>query len=619
MTKKSRIGKTLSDLDVKRILEEAGKVERLPDEDNQQIREAILCHLRMKRESELGLWTRLRTSPSRRWISWGAAASAFAALLVVLWPQIQTVASRRALSLDEYLEKTSRRESTDTYLNYPAPTGTPLAATDEVHTPTRTLLNAVPRESLCGPRSLWVAAMRLGLPIEEREFTTGCPHDEKGTTFHDLKQIAESRGLVAELRHLNGEDLSQIQSPAILHVSGNHFLCVDPREKGVAQDGGKLRVYDLPKPALWTSLPDLEEIWEGDALVVSRPAETSVPQGPRIHFDNLLVDFAVAETTASIAYTFRNTGNAPLEVEELKQSCGCTAVRPHERLLEPGGTSQLTVDLALGGTEGPQFQIAQIRTNDPLTPTVPLAVQGVVRNSVQVAPGRVDFGEILPCQSATAEFLVSDRGDQTLKIREVTAIFADACEPANLPSLNVRWERLETSPQIARLKSEVLRRLESRPDLPRFRVIVTATVHEKTPSGTLEGALHVSTNRATRPNLRVPFRLSVVDDYYVLPPRVTFGIVKPGGMASQAIRLQRRTSRPVSLAASTSTFTSEITPPVDVTVIKERPEYIQLELNLTCPSALSLSRTSLAKGNLFLQTDDGFSVDVPWSSIIKSP
>lgn len=118
--------------------------------------------------------------------------------------------------------------------------------------------NAGPRrkDPWCGPRSLWVAAGRLGYSIDLNELAESCRMTKAGTTMLDLKNGATVLGLETEGARLTWEDLMRSNAPVVLFVSGDHFCCVDPREKSPGNQGDRLRVYDLPGATLWSRRPE---------------------------------------------------------------------------------------------------------------------------------------------------------------------------------------------------------------------------------------------------------------------------------------------------------------------------------------------------------------------------
>lgn len=76
---------------------------------------------------------------------------------------------------------------------------------------------------------------------------------------------------------------------------------------------------------------------------------------PLIEFETLAYDFGVmSETeTRSGALTFTNTGNAPLVIEDIKPTCGCTAVELQKKTYAPGESGSISVVFDPSGPNEP--------------------------------------------------------------------------------------------------------------------------------------------------------------------------------------------------------------------------------------------------------------------------
>ncbi|WP_370479612.1 DUF1573 domain-containing protein [Tamlana flava] len=80
------------------------------------------------------------------------------------------------------------------------------------------------------------------------------------------------------------------------------------------------------------------------AAAAERDAVAS--QFPVIEFDKTEHDFGEieAKTPVETVFTYKNTGDAPLVITDIKSSCGCTVPQDWSRdPLNPGDTGQFTV------------------------------------------------------------------------------------------------------------------------------------------------------------------------------------------------------------------------------------------------------------------------------------
>jgi len=98
---------------------------------------------------------------------------------------------------------------------------------------------------------------------------------------------------------------------------------------------------------------------------------------PKIQFDQTLFDFGKTSqvTTVSGVFKFKNAGDAILKLEPPKPSCGCTVAGLKPDTLPPGATGELAFTLNLGLNRAILEKHIAVRSNDPKTPEVTLAIK----------------------------------------------------------------------------------------------------------------------------------------------------------------------------------------------------------------------------------------------------
>lgn len=85
-------------------------------------------------------------------------------------------------------------------------------------------------------------------------------------------------------------------------------------------------------------------------------------------FQNPVHDFGkIAEEvgTATCEFVFTNTGNAPLIVNRVAASCGCTTPKRPEEPILPGKTGKITVSYSTTGRVGAFSKPIRVFTNVP--------------------------------------------------------------------------------------------------------------------------------------------------------------------------------------------------------------------------------------------------------------
>jgi len=107
-----------------------------------------------------------------------------------------------------------------------------------------------------------------------------------------------------------------------------------------------------------------------DALVI----------GPKIRIDHPRHDFGRVTEGDKLRHVFTvtNDGDAPLVIEKVTTSCGCTAAVVKEKTVSPGDQTEVKVEVDTNNRPGSQHKTASVFTNDPTTPQVRLDIQAEV-------------------------------------------------------------------------------------------------------------------------------------------------------------------------------------------------------------------------------------------------
>ena len=101
---------------------------------------------------------------------------------------------------------------------------------------------------------------------------------------------------------------------------------------------------------------------------------------PNIAFDKLLHDFGkVSEGDGAVShdFTFKNTGTAPLNIQDVKTTCGCTTREWTKQPVPPGGTGFVKVFYDVKGRPGAIDKTITVFSNSKTSP-VTLRINGEV-------------------------------------------------------------------------------------------------------------------------------------------------------------------------------------------------------------------------------------------------
>lgn len=98
---------------------------------------------------------------------------------------------------------------------------------------------------------------------------------------------------------------------------------------------------------------------------------------PHLQFETVLYNFGPTSQVAMVSgvFKFKNTGDAVLNLDAPKPSCGCTVAELKPNILPPGATGELAFSMTLGLSRGMLEKHIDVHSNDPLTPNVTLTVK----------------------------------------------------------------------------------------------------------------------------------------------------------------------------------------------------------------------------------------------------
>lgn len=112
----------------------------------------------------------------------------------------------------------------------------------------------------------------------------------------------------------------------------------------------------------------------------------------------------------------RNTGTFPLQITEVKTTCGCIDVKLHDRMLRPGEFAELTLILDAARAKGPVKKYVVIKSNDPKRPELKLLMEGKVNPVWWVKTQNVNLGNLSNGAPASGHFRVFRRRDKPVEL-----------------------------------------------------------------------------------------------------------------------------------------------------------------------------------------------------------
>lgn len=243
-------------------------------------------------------------------------------------------------------------------------------------------------------------------------------------------------------------------------------------------------------------------------------AAQKAPEAPQPAIDVVekIKDFGTVPKGDKIRATFdvRNTGKAPLEITQVRPTCGCT-VASFDRTIPPGGTGKIAAELDTTGFSGPISKAVLVFSNDPATPQVNLVIKADVRAFIEVLPRPlIIFRNVLQGEPASERLVLLSADGSDFKV-----------------------ESAEASGGTYQLVYKELGEKERIPDRKGSQWELTVTVPANAPEGMLNQKIVVKTTAAKAPEVTINVTGAVRPVVQVIPPQVNFGTVAGDALVGQ--------------------------------------------------------------------------------------
>jgi len=108
-----------------------------------------------------------------------------------------------------------------------------------------------------------------------------------------------------------------------------------------------------------------------------------------LEFEKTVIEDVVApgEKSYPFEFAFENTGDAVVEISEIKTTCGCTTAKLEKMVYAPGESGVIEGTFSVGSRQGVQEKKVRVLTKDLAQPEVQLALKLDIPQLVTMKPG----------------------------------------------------------------------------------------------------------------------------------------------------------------------------------------------------------------------------------------
>ncbi len=220
---------------------------------------------------------------------------------------------------------------------------------------------------------------------------------------------------------------------------------------------------------------------------------------PKVEIASPNHDFGEQWVGGQLKHTFeiKNVGDKPLNVLNVKPSCGCTLAGKYDKLIAPGATGKIPVSVNSTKLFGKFKKTIRVTTNDPTNQNATLSISGVIKHFVTVAPRSANFRQIKPAEEKDFTLKLTNNGEQPLELT--------LSKPQIGPSLT----------------AELVEKVPGK----EFELIVHARPPYK--EGRLSGAINIKTNNPKQNDLKIRISGTALARLDIKPKQLVISRPKP--------------------------------------------------------------------------------------------
>ncbi|MCI0642935.1 MAG: DUF1573 domain-containing protein [Gemmataceae bacterium] len=219
-------------------------------------------------------------------------------------------------------------------------------------------------------------------------------------------------------------------------------------------------------------------------------------------------DFGNVPRGAQLKHTFKITNiyKVPLEITNIRVTCGCLSVTGHPRVLQPNDSADFIINMDANRFNGPKTVRLYVTVGPEYVSTATLTLSANARLDVVFNPGEIDFGLVSRGQTPTRHIDVEYVGSFPWAVSEIVK---NSAAPFGL-----RVEELRTGHRGYR---------------------IFATLKPDAPAGAFKQEVLLKTNDPSSPALTFNIVGNVQASLSVAPANLHLGGVKVGQTESRKV------------------------------------------------------------------------------------
>ena len=240
-------------------------------------------------------------------------------------------------------------------------------------------------------------------------------------------------------------------------------------------------------------------VWAAGCVVLfsSLPSFAQEEAKPRMKIPVREYNKGVVQKGEKVSYDFvvKNIGDAPLNILQARPSCGCTVAK-FDKEIAPGGEGKISASVDTKNfSYGEQVKTIQVKTDDPVEPSVSLRISVVVSAYIRVLPrdrlvfsARKGYGD-----ERKLVLHAEDDKDEPFEVRSATT----DTEYVEVAYEKVKEHVVEVEPNVVARRDDYILTVKLSPETPvgyiTGRNIIVKTTHTKMPEIKISLSARVTT------------------------------------------------------------------------------------------------------------------------------